>query len=73
MTEFDPGDKPESAGAAEEEVQDIAEDLADDIRLGHFEDDTSAVLEERLDEAGISMRPEDVDDLAEDIENDASS
>ena len=54
-------------------VEDIAGDVRDEIRLGHVEDEVSHVLEERLDEAGISMRPEDVDDLAEDIERDVSS
>ncbi|WP_309105319.1 hypothetical protein [Arthrobacter sp.] len=56
-----------------EAVERIAEDIRDDVRLGHVQDDVSHVLEERLDEAGIEMRPEDVDDLAEEIEKDASS
>lgn len=65
----------EAAGAAESPgtVEDIAEEVRDEIRLGHVEDEVSHVLEERLDDAGISMRPEDVDDLAEDIERDVSS
>jgi hypothetical protein len=68
----------EAAGAAgdvetPDTVEHIAEEVRDEIRLGHVEDEVSHVLEERLDEAGISMRPEDVDDLAEDIERDASS
>jgi hypothetical protein len=54
-------------------VEDIAEEVRDEIRLGHVEDDVSHVLKERLDGAGISMRPEDVDSLAEDIERDVSS
>lgn len=54
-------------------VERIAEGIRDDVRLGHVQDDVSHVLEERLDEAGIEMRPEDVDDLAEEIEKDASS
>ena len=54
-------------------VEDIAEEVRDEIRLGHVEDDVSHVLRERLDGAGISMRPEDVDSLAEDIERDVSS
>lgn len=54
-------------------VEEIAEEVRDEIRLGHVEDDVSHVLKERLDGAGISMRPEDVDDLAEDIERDVSS
>lgn len=75
---------PVPAGAAEnqseqmetagpETVERIADDLRDDVRLGHVQDDVSHVLEERLEEAGIEMRPEDVDDLAEEIEKDASS
>ena len=56
-----------------ETVEHIAEEVRDEIRLGHVEDDVSHVLEERLDKAGIEMRPEDVDDLAEEIERDAST
>jgi hypothetical protein len=54
-------------------VAGLAEEVRDEHRLGHVEDDVSHVLKERLDGAGISMRPEDVDDLAEDIERDVSS
>jgi hypothetical protein len=54
-------------------VERIAEDIRDDVKLGHIQDDVSHVLEERLEEAGIEMRPEDVDDLAEEIEKDAST
>jgi hypothetical protein len=54
-------------------VEDIAEEVRDEIRLGHVDDDVSHVLKERLEGAGISMRPEDVDELAEDIERDVSS
>lgn len=63
------------AGDAEspDTVEDIAGEVRDEIRLGHVDDEVSHVLEERLDDAGISMRPEDVDGLAEDIERDASS
>ena len=68
----------EAAGTPEatkspETVEDIAEEVRDEIRLGHVDDEVTHVLEERLDDAGISMRPEDVDDLAEDIERDVSS
>ena len=57
-----------------ESVEDIADEVRDDIRLGHVaDDDVSHVLEERLEGAGIDMRPEDVDELAEEIERDASS
>ncbi len=51
----------------------IAEDVRDEIRLGHVQDDVSHVLEERFEEAGIDLRPEEVDDLAEEIERDVSS
>ena len=66
---------PESAADAQSHgtVDDIAEEVRDEIRLGHVDDEVSHVLEERLDGAGINMRPEDVDDLAEDIERDVSS
>lgn len=57
----------------EETVEAIAEDVRSEIRLGHIEDDVTHVLEERLDEAGVHLRPEKVDDLAEDIENDVST
>jgi hypothetical protein len=56
-----------------ETAERIAEEVRDEIRLGHVQDDVSHVLEERFDEAGIKLRPEAVDDLAEDIEKDASS
>jgi len=58
---------------AVETAESIAEDVKDEIRLGHVQDDVSHVLEERFDEAGINLRPEAVDDLAEDIERDVSS
>ena len=58
---------------AVETAESIAEEVKDEIRLGHVQDDVSHVLEERFDEAGISLRPEAVDDLAEEIERDAST
>lgn len=61
------------AESEEETVEDIAEDVRSEIRLGHVEDDVTHVLEERLEEAGVHLRPEKVDDLAEDIENDVST
>lgn len=64
---------PPPAEGIAETVGRIAEDIRDDVRLGHIQDDVSHVLEERLEEAGIEMRPEDVDDLAEEIERDAST
>jgi hypothetical protein len=56
-----------------ETAESIAEDVRDEIRLGHVQDDVSHVLEERFEEAGIDLRPEEVDDLAEEIEKDVSS
>jgi hypothetical protein len=56
----------------EDEVGRIVDEVEDDIRHGHVEDDVSHVLEERLGEAGVRLRPETVDDIAEDIENDVS-
>jgi hypothetical protein len=54
-------------------VEQVVEDVRDDIRHGQVEDDVSTVLEDRLAASGLEMRPEAVDDLAEDIENDVSS
>lgn len=51
----------------------IADEIRHEIHLGHVQDDVSHVLEERLEEEGINMRPEDVDELAEEIEKDAST
>jgi len=77
----DPGRAPDGgtgqgaqAGELAGSVEDIADEVRDDIRLGHVvDDDVSHVLEERLEGAGIDMRPEDVDELAEEIERDAST
>jgi hypothetical protein len=57
----------------EDVVEHVVEDVRDEIRHGHVTDDVSHVLEERLHEAGVDLRPERVDDLAEDIENDVST
>lgn len=43
------------------------------IHLGHVEDEVSHALEGRFEKAGIDRRPEDVDDLAEELERDAST
>lgn len=56
-----------------ETPESIAAEIKDEIHLGHIEDDVSHVLEERFEEAGIDLRPEDVDELAEEIERDAST
>jgi hypothetical protein len=64
-------------GAAEvdgvETAESIVDEVRDEIRLGHVQDEVSHVLEERFEDAGIEMRPEAVDELAEEIEKDASS
>jgi hypothetical protein len=67
----DDENQPESSHIATPET--IAEEIKDEIHLGHVQDDVSHVLEERLEEEGIDMRPEDVDELAEEIERDAST
>ncbi|WP_106816667.1 hypothetical protein [Microbacterium timonense] len=54
-------------------VEHVVEDVRDDIRHGHVADDVSHVLDERLHDAGVELRPERVDDLAEDIESDVST
>ena len=59
--------------ASFETPESIADEVRDEIRLGHVQDDVSHVLEERFEEAGIKARPEEVDDLAEEIEKDAST
>jgi hypothetical protein len=56
----------------EEIVEEVVEDVRDEIRHGQVTDDVSHVLDERLHEVGVDLRPERVDDLAEDIENDVS-
>jgi hypothetical protein len=69
---FDDDDGVEEVDSGET-TERIAEEIRDEIRLGHIQDDVSHVLEERFEEAGINLRPEAVDDLAEEIERDASS
>lgn len=70
MADFE-GD-PDDAGASGKTIDDIAEEVRDDIHLGHIEDDVAHVLEERLKAAGIVVRPEEIDTLADEIENDSS-
>jgi hypothetical protein len=60
-------------GGHTETPESIADEVRHEIRLGHVQDDVSHVLEERFAEAGIDLRPEEVDDLAEEIERDAST
>jgi hypothetical protein len=68
-----PVDDDDAAAAHTETAESIADEIKDEIHLGHIEDEVSHVLEERFEEAGIDMRPEKVDDLAEEIERDAST
>jgi hypothetical protein len=70
-----PLDDDDGAGEVDhaETPESIAEDIRHEIRLGHVEDDVSHVLGERLGKAGIELPPEEVDDLAEEIERDAST
>ncbi|MDN3309414.1 hypothetical protein QWJ90_00530 [Microbacterium oryzae] len=67
--EQQPGTGPEDA---DDIVEHVVEDVRDEIRHGQVTDDVSLVLDERLHEVGVDLRPERVDDLAEDIENDVS-
>lgn len=52
-------------------IEQIAEEVLEDIRLGLI-DDVASALEKRLAAAGVELRPEAIDNLAEDIENEAS-
>ena len=69
---FDDVESP-AEGVPTETPESIADEVRHEIRLGHVQDDVSHVLEERFAEAGIDLRPEEVDDLAEEIERDAST
>lgn len=68
-----PVDDDDAAVAHIETPESIADEIKGEIHLGHIEDEVSHVLEERFEEAGIDMRPEEVDDLAEEIEREAST
>lgn len=78
MADFDTSAPPAEVDRSDavdpiETPETIADEIKDEIHLGHVQDDVSHVLEERFEQAGIDMRPEDVDDLAEEIERDAST
>lgn len=78
MADFDTSARPAEDDRSDavdpiETPETIADEIKDEIHLGHVQDDVSHVLEERFEQAGIDMRPEDVDDLAEEIERDAST
>jgi hypothetical protein len=67
------GDADHESVDDEELIEDIAGDVRTDILLGHVEDDVTNVLEERLEEVGLHVPPEEIDELADEIENDVSS
>jgi hypothetical protein len=69
----DDGDAEYESVDDDELIEDIADDVRTDILLGHVEDDVSNVLEERLEEVGLHVPPEEIDELADEIENDVSS
>lgn len=75
-TSAEPDPLDETADGADEgtgdTIDDVSEQLRLDIQMGHVDADVVDVLEERLRKAGIDVRPEEIDDLAEEIENDAS-
>jgi hypothetical protein len=56
----------------ESTVEQIAEEVLEEIRRGELDGDVAAVLRERLEDAGVDLRPEALENLAEDIENEAS-
>jgi hypothetical protein len=56
----------------ESTVEEIASEVLEEIKHGQFDGDVAATLEKRLTDAGVQLRPEAIDSLAEDIENDAS-
>lgn len=68
-----PGEQAPAGTVDDQIVEEIAEDVRADILHGHVEDDVSHVLEERLEEVGVTLPPEDIDELAEEIENDVST
>lgn len=68
----EPGEVP-FADDDTEALDQVVEEVRDEIRHGHVEDDVSHVLADRLDEAGVHLRPETIDDLADGIEDDVST
>ncbi|MER7795887.1 hypothetical protein [Microbacterium sp. NPDC096154] len=65
--------QPVSGEDEDDLIEHVVDDVHDEILRGHIADDVSHVLGERLHEVGVELRPERVDDLAEDIENDVST
>ena len=56
----------------ESKIAEIAEEVLEDIQHGQVDEDVATVLRQRLEKAGVDLRPESLDSLAEDIENEAS-
>lgn len=56
----------------DDKIAGIAEQMRDDIQLGHIDDDVSTVLRDRLDESGVDVPEEEIETIAEQIEGDAS-
>lgn len=56
----------------ESKIAEIAEEVLEDIQHGQVDEDVATVLRQRLEKAGVDLRPEALDSLAEDIENEAS-
>ena len=56
----------------ESKIAEIAEEVLEDIQHGQVDEDVATVLRQRLEKVGVDLRPESLDSLAEDIENEAS-
>ncbi|MFC8682028.1 hypothetical protein ACFT30_10935 [Microbacterium ureisolvens] len=72
MTPREPN-QPVGDDEEEDVIEHVAHDVRDEIRQGHVVEDVRHVLDERLHDAGVDLRPERLDDLAEEIENDVST
>jgi hypothetical protein len=72
MADFEDDVGTDAATTGDRSIEDIVGSVRDDIHLGHIDDDVTNVLEERIRAAGLTLRPEDIDTLAEEIENDSS-
>jgi hypothetical protein len=62
----------ETQGGIMAAVQRIAQDVVEDIEHGRVQGDTAEMLERRLRAQHIELRPEVVEALADDIEEEAS-
>ncbi|HUG50036.1 MAG TPA: hypothetical protein VLZ78_03470, partial [Terrimesophilobacter sp.] len=61
-----------SEDLTESKIAEIAEEVLEDIQHGQVDEDVATVLRQRLEKVGVDLRPESLDSLAEDIENEAS-